>query len=102
MNARRLRPDQRAFELCRYEHANDLKTKQEEKQRATRKLREEGKMPKHNPRWFVAETEVDTGERVWRPNMEGITPEYWTEREKVWKGQSQWESVEHIFIDDEP
>ncbi len=35
----RLRPDQRAFELGRYDLANELKQKQEEKQRATRKAR---------------------------------------------------------------
>ena len=40
----RLRPDQRAFELGRYERANMLKNKQEEFQRATRKAREEGRV----------------------------------------------------------
>ena len=37
----RLRPDQRAFELGKYERANELKNKQEEYQRATRRAREE-------------------------------------------------------------
>lgn len=98
----RLRPDQRAFELCRYEHANELKGKQEDKQRETRKLREEGQLPKHKPRWFTAETEPDTGERVWRPHMVGMSPEYWAEREKVWKKEGKWDGVEDIFIHDEP
>ncbi|KAI9062281.1 hypothetical protein FKP32DRAFT_1629749 [Trametes sanguinea] len=39
----RLRPDQRAFELGKYERANELKNKQEEFQRATRRAREEGR-----------------------------------------------------------
>ncbi|KIJ15782.1 hypothetical protein PAXINDRAFT_114163 [Paxillus involutus ATCC 200175] len=67
----RLRPDQRAFEMGKYERANDLKVKQEEKQRATRKAREEGRLPGHQPRWFTAETDGDTGDRVWTPSRVG-------------------------------
>lgn len=99
----RFRPDQRAFELGKYERANELKQKQEEKQRATRKAREEGTIPPHKPKWFEARIEADTGERVWEPyrSEEGEVA-YWTEREKVWKGEHSWIDVENIFIEDEP
>lgn len=103
----RLRPDQRAFELGRYEHANTLKSKQEDKQRATRKAREERKIPPHRPRWFMAETEPDTGERYWAPSKVGEELEYWLERERVWKAKTSgdmkaaWKGVDEIFIGDE-
>jgi len=97
----RLRPDQRAFELGQYELANELKLKQEEKQRAIRKAREEGTMPPHRPRWFVAETDGDTGERVWNPVRLDSRLGYWAEREKVWKeGGDPWVEVEDIFIEE--
>jgi oxysterol-binding protein 1 len=103
----RLRPDQRAFELGYYELANDLKQQQEEKQRATRKAREERKLPPHRPRWFTAETDGDTGERVWTPlRVEGGLLEYWKERERVWnekqegQGSTRWKDVDSIFIDE--
>ncbi|KAI0344300.1 hypothetical protein BDW22DRAFT_1327437 [Trametopsis cervina] len=103
----RLRPDQRAFELGRYERANDLKNKQEEFQRATRRARDEGKAPPHRPRWFTAETEPDTGERVWTPARRDNQLEYWLERERVWKARAvgedtHWNDVDRIFIEDEP
>lgn len=98
----RLRPDQRAFELGRYELANDLKNAQEEKQRSIRKAREEGRMPPHKPRWFTAETDGDTGDRVWTPSRVGDVLEYWVEREKVWKnaGAAEWKNVDPIFIEE--
>lgn len=104
----RLRPDQRNFELGEYENANVLKSKQEDKQRMTRKLREEGRIPPHRPRWFMAETEPDTRERYWAPSKVGEELEYWLERERVWKAKTNgdegtaWKGVEGIFIDDEP
>lgn len=103
----RLRPDQRAFELGKYERANMLKNKQEEYQRAVRKAREEGRAPPHRPRWFTAETEPDTGERVWSPSRRGEKVEYWLEREKVWRSKKAgekdgWTKVDNIFINDEP
>ncbi|TFK84172.1 hypothetical protein K466DRAFT_497061 [Polyporus arcularius HHB13444] len=103
----RMRPDQRAFELGKYERANDLKQKQEEFQRQVRRAREEGKAVPHRPRWFAATTEADTGERVWMPAMVDEQLEYWVEREKVWKkkhdeGEGEWKDVDRIFIDDEP
>ncbi|KAF8629796.1 hypothetical protein AX17_005575 [Amanita inopinata Kibby_2008] len=98
----RLRPDQRAFELGKYELANGLKVAQEEKQRAIRKAREEGRIPPHKPRWFIAETDGDTGDRVWSPVMVGEDLEYWVERENVFKlgGKGTWKGVEDIFIEE--
>jgi len=104
----RLRPDQRAFELGKYEFANELKGEQEELQRATRRAREEGRMEPHRPRWFAAETDGDTGERVWTPSRVGEVLEYWVEREKVWKTivnagkdvKPQWMDVDPIFLDE--
>ncbi|KAG1730935.1 Oxysterol-binding protein-domain-containing protein [Suillus paluster] len=98
----RLRPDQRAFEMGKYEFANGLKMKQEERQRATRRAREEGRVPQHRPRWFRAETDGDTGERVWTPSRAGDRLEYWVEREKVWEmgGGQPWKDVDPIFIED--
>ncbi|KIJ28907.1 hypothetical protein M422DRAFT_784466 [Sphaerobolus stellatus SS14] len=100
----RLRPDQRAFELGRYDRANELKSKQEDFQRATRKNRELGILPPHKPRWFEARTDGDTGERVWMPLTSGSRLQYWQEREKVYytDGKGGWNNVEKIFIEDEP
>ncbi|KAF8272111.1 Oxysterol-binding protein-domain-containing protein [Lactarius quietus] len=98
----RLRPDQRAFELGRYEHANELKGRQEDQQRATRKAREDGRLPPHRPRWFSAETDGDTGERVWAPLRIGEDLAYWVERERTYlgTGKEEWPDVDRIFIDD--
>lgn len=103
----RLRPDQRAFELGKYERANDLKNKQEEFQRATRRARDEGRAPSHKPRWFSPTTCPDTRERVWMPVMIDDQLEYWLEREKVTQakqlgGDERWKDVERIFIEDSP
>lgn len=104
----RFRPDQRAFELGKYERANELKNEQEEFQRTTRKQREEGEIPPHRPRWFEAVTEIDTGERSWAPLRVPIGEEekveYWVEREKVWKAkvegkETEWKNVDRVFID---
>jgi len=54
----RLRPDQGAFEMGKYELANGLK-QEHEKQRVIRRAREEGKVAPLRPRWFVAETDGD-------------------------------------------
>lgn len=101
----RLRVDQRAFELGKFELANELKQLQEEKQRSIRKAREAGKMSAHRPRWFVAETEPDTGERVWNPLRVGDHQlEYWVERERVWAAggveKAEWKDVDDIFVDE--
>lgn len=99
----RLRPDQRAFELGKYELANDLKQAQEEKQRSIRKAREEGTIEPHRPRWFMANTDGDTGERVWTPvRADDHQLEYWVERERVWSlgGHQKWKEVDDIFIEE--
>ncbi|KAF9269762.1 hypothetical protein L218DRAFT_890596 [Marasmius fiardii PR-910] len=102
----RLRPDQRAFELGYYEEANTLKQDQEEKQRATRRAREQGEVPPHKPRWFKAETDSDSGERVWVPTRVEGNLEYWQERQNVWKKKQsdskdvKWKDVDDIFIDE--
>ncbi|KAJ3804726.1 Oxysterol-binding protein-domain-containing protein [Lentinula aff. lateritia] len=120
----RLRPDQRAFEMGLWDLANVLKGQQEEKQRATRRRKEkenEGATHRHQPRWFVAETDGDTGERVWMPlrveagEDKKRALEYWVERERVWKeiqevvsekeeekkkGKAKWRGVEDIFVDE--
>lgn len=95
----RLRPDQRTFEMGQYERANELKSLQEEYQRATRKKRETGEMGPHRPRWFTPTVEKDTGERVWAPVRVDDRVKYWLEREKVWKadGLDRWD-VEDIFV----
>ncbi|EIW75830.1 hypothetical protein CONPUDRAFT_93130 [Coniophora puteana RWD-64-598 SS2] len=118
----RLRPDQRAFENGKYELANELKQRQEEKQRATRKAREEGRVPAHRPRWFSALVDGDTRERVWMPARVGEGDgghgdgdgagelEYWAERERVWRalrdraqgGEGEWRDVDSVFIDSGP
>jgi hypothetical protein len=86
--------------MGKYELANALKNEQEEKQRATRKAREEGKVTPHKPRWFTAETDGDTGERVWSPARVGNALEYWVERERVWRnGGGSWKDVDPIFIE---
>jgi oxysterol-binding protein 1 len=101
----RLRPDQRAFEMGKYERANELKQKQEEKQRTTRKKREQGIIPPHRARWFKPLSDEDSGEKTWKPFFEGDAVSYWAERERVRKTSEElreWAGVDHIFIDDEP
>nr|XP_019044285.1 oxysterol-binding protein [Kwoniella bestiolae CBS 10118]OCF23215.1 oxysterol-binding protein [Kwoniella bestiolae CBS 10118] len=95
----RLRTDQRAFENAEYDRAQELKTLNEEKQRTTRKLRAEGKLPPHEARWFDAITDADSGERLWIPKRaEDGEVKFWHEREKAdWDGVG----VDHIFAEDE-
>ncbi|KDN39640.1 hypothetical protein RSAG8_08668, partial [Rhizoctonia solani AG-8 WAC10335] len=101
----RIRPDQRAFEMGRYERANELKSDQEDFQRATRKRREAGELSSHKPRWFIEAVDEDSGERVWQPSRREDRVEYWVERERVYKeggkGKVQWQGVDEIFISDE-
>jgi hypothetical protein len=87
-----------------YERANELKSEQEDLQRATRKQREMGQLPPHRPRWFQPKTDPDTGERYWAPSMQGEQLEYWFQRERVAKGVKsdppvKWKDVESIFIE---
>ncbi|KZO92116.1 hypothetical protein CALVIDRAFT_504875 [Calocera viscosa TUFC12733] len=95
----RLRPDQRAFENGYYEEANGLKSDQEDFQRATRRARERGDVPPHQPRWFTADVDEDTGDRVWRPTRRDGEVEYWLERQEAGSTGRPWSGVEKIFID---
>jgi len=67
------------------------------------RAREEGSVAPHRPRWFVAETDGDTGERVWSPLRvaEDGSLEYWKERERVWEmgGGVPWKDVGAIFVE---
>ncbi|KAK4054159.1 hypothetical protein OIV83_001185 [Microbotryomycetes sp. JL201] len=103
----RLRPDQHAFEKGNFEHANTLKSELEEHQRATRRLREAGKLPPHKPRWFKRSKDEDTGEGFWEPSktQDGLV-EYWEERLRVGQKRLQegktdesWKDVDPIFGD---
>ena len=91
----RLRTDQRAFENAEYDLAQELKSANEDKQRMTRKLRAEGKLPPHEPRWFNSGTDEDSGERMWRPKRaDDGEVLFWAEREK-----KDWSGVEPIFVE---
>ncbi|KAJ1946098.1 hypothetical protein GGF37_001356, partial [Kickxella alabastrina] len=98
----RFRPDQRAMETGEYEIADKEKSRLENKQRGTRRRREQGELPEWKPRWFVEAFDEDSGESYWR-----FTDEYWTERqaaakrlsagEQSSKDKSTWTNVEDIF-----
>jgi hypothetical protein len=86
----RLRPDQRAMEEAEYDLAATEKNRVEEKQRATRRLREQN--GEHFvPRWFAKDTCEVTGEQFWK-----FTGEYWQMRANVANG-GKWEGLEDIF-----
>ena len=104
----RLRPDQHAFERGEYERANALKNDLEEHQRATRKARERGDLPAHEPRWFRRKQDRDTGEGYWEPSRtEGGLLEYWEERRRVGEAKKgggggkevEWAKVDPIYGD---
>jgi hypothetical protein len=86
----RLRPDQRAMEDGEYDLAAVEKNRVEEKQRATRRVREQMGQ-QFVPRWFEKSTCPITGEEFWKFNGE-----YWTERAAVANG-GKWEGLEDIF-----
>jgi len=86
----RLRPDQRAMEDGRYDFAATEKNRVEEKQRATRRRREE-RGQSFIPRWFTKDICEVTGEEYWKFNGE-----YWNMRDDVAKGD-QWIGLEDIF-----
>ncbi|RAR11999.1 oxysterol binding protein 1 [Stemphylium lycopersici] len=89
----RLRPDQRAMEDGEYDFAATEKNRVEEKQRATRRQREnEGK--EFTPRWFSKGRCETTGEEYWEFNHE-----YWKVRDRVAKGEMSWgdAGLEDIF-----
>ncbi|KAF2843642.1 oxysterol binding protein 1 [Patellaria atrata CBS 101060] len=87
----RLRPDQRAMEDGEYDLAATEKNRVEEKQRATRRLRE-AKGEEFVPRWFTKGTCEVTGEEYWVFNHE-----YWKIRDEVAAGEERWEGLEDIF-----
>ncbi|KAF3926914.1 hypothetical protein ABW20_dc0105776 [Dactylellina cionopaga] len=87
----RLRPDQRAMEDGEYDFAADEKNRLEEKQRASRRNRE-NKGEVYKPKWFVKEKDETTGEEYWKTNGE-----YWSMREKAGKNGGTWEGVPDIF-----
>jgi hypothetical protein len=91
--------------MGRYERANELKSLQEDLQRATRRKRELGEIPQHKPRWFTEAVDEDTGERAWTPARRDDQIEYWAERERVFKlggkEQTRWEAVDEIFVAEE-
>ncbi|SPO26277.1 related to SWH1 - Member of an oxysterol-binding protein family [Ustilago trichophora] len=108
----RLRPDLSAFESGKFDQANDLKQKLENHQRETRRKRETGELPPHEPRWFKRTVDSDTKETLWQPapapSGAGAggkeTTSYWAERYQVGskksKGQeADWKDVYHIFGD---
>ncbi|GAA5934756.1 OSBP family protein [Sporobolomyces koalae] len=101
----RLRPDQHAFESGKFERANELKSDLEEHQRSTRRKRETGELPPHQPRWFQRRTDKDTGESYWEPARKSDgTLEYWNTRTEVGeaklKGEHKsWEGVDPIYAD---
>lgn len=98
----RLRTDQRAFENAEYDRAQALKTANEEKQRETRRLRAEGRLPQHEPRWFTPVTDKDSGERLWAPKRaEDGEVLFWHEREEQGSKPKpeKWAEIDHIFVD---
>ncbi|KAJ2751016.1 hypothetical protein GGI19_004754 [Coemansia pectinata] len=74
----RFRPDQRAMETGTYDLADREKSRLENKQRATRRRREQGELPAWKPRWFVRDMDADSGESYWR-----FSGDYWPERESA-------------------
>ncbi|KAH9454928.1 hypothetical protein MJO29_011733 [Puccinia striiformis f. sp. tritici] len=101
----RLRPDQHAFEKGQWDKANDLKISLEEFQRLTKRKRELGELPDHQPRWFTQVDDPDSGELTWdavRSPDNGISILYWEERNRVGVARKQnleaeWADVAHIF-----
>lgn len=83
----RLRPDQRALEDGDFDHAEDVKVKLEEGQRARRREMEAAG-ENWEPRWFTRVT--DDGEVVWR--LRNGRDGYWEERER-----GSWGGVVPVF-----
>ncbi|KAJ2663586.1 hypothetical protein IWW48_001269 [Coemansia sp. RSA 1200] len=77
----RFRPDQRAMETGEYELADQEKSRLENKQRATRRRREQGELPAWKPRWFTKTYDEDSGESYWR-----FGGDYWVDREAAANG----------------
>ncbi|KAF2864940.1 oxysterol binding protein 1 [Massariosphaeria phaeospora] len=89
----RLRPDQRAMEDGAYDLAATEKNRVEEKQRATRRIRE-AKGEEFTSKWFSKSRCEITGEEFWEFNHE-----YWRVRNEVGEQRSEWRDhgLEDIF-----
>ncbi|CAI6336640.1 unnamed protein product [Periconia digitata] len=89
----RLRPDQRAMEDGEYDLAATEKNRVEEKQRATRRRREQHG-EEFVPKWFHKGRCETTGEEYWVFNHE-----YWKTRHAVAEKKTEWEKegLEDIF-----
>ncbi|PWN52795.1 hypothetical protein IE53DRAFT_250019 [Violaceomyces palustris] len=94
----RLRPDLRLFESGKFDEADVMKRNLEEYQRATRRKREAGSIPPHQPRFFTKVTDPDSQADLWEPRRSKDTKgqisdvEYWIRRER-----KDWEGCEEIF-----
>jgi hypothetical protein len=86
----RLRPDQRAMEDGQYDLAATEKNRVEQKQRATRRAREEAG-EEFVPKWFSKSVCPISKESFWKFN-----DKYWVEREQALTGEA-WKEVEDIF-----
>ena len=87
----RLRPDQRAMEDGEYDLAATEKLRVEEKQRATRRVRE-AKGEEFVPKWFHKGRCGITGAEYWVFNGH-----YWKIRDDVANGRGEWKDIEDIF-----
>lgn len=89
----RLRPDQRAMEDGAYDFAATEKNRVEEKQRATRRMREQHG-EEFVPKWFSKGVCETTGEEYWVFNHQ-----YWKTRHAVATNKTKWEDegLEDIF-----
>lgn len=88
----RLRPDQRLMEDGRWDEANQVKAFLEEKQRQTRRKREQEAMQNpdqaaYSPSWFKIQTDSITGNPI-----HTFTNEYWDCKEK-----KDWSRCPDIF-----
>ena len=82
----RLRPDQRAMEDGEYDLAATEKNRVEEKQRASRRERENSG-EEWKPKWFVRKRDDITGEQYW-----DFTGDYWKNRK-----DGDWKVCDDIF-----
>jgi hypothetical protein len=75
-------------------------------QRATKRRRELGELPPHQPRWFVQVDDPDSGELTWdaiRSPDNGVSILYWEERRRVGTSRKQgldveWTDVSHVSL----
>ena len=82
----RLRPDQRAMEEAEYDKAAEEKNRVEEKQRASRRARENAG-EEYKPKFFLQKAHPVTGESYWE-----FSGDYWRRRQ-----QKDWSVCDDIF-----